>query len=307
MPKGSVVIPTYNRAEFLRSAITSVLNQTFQDFEIIVVDDASRDNTPEVVRSFNDRRIKYIRHEVNKGDAATRNAGVRVCNGKYIAFLDDDDEWLPEKLEKQIDLLENSAPEVGGVDIGALLMDRTSGEILRIRIPKKRENLFEEMFITNCLATSCILLRKECFEKVGLFDESIPFCSDYDMWIRISKEFHFECIKEPLVKYYIHGNGSLTTNHGLVIRGMEAMLKKYRQLFALNSKGYSHYYSSLGRSYCYSGNVKKGREAFLRAIKLYPFEIRNYLNLCVSLLGVNCYKKLIEVKESVVDPYRRKK
>ena len=98
MPDVSVIIPTYDRSEFLRTAIASVLAQTLQDFEIIVVDDASADDTQEVVGNLDDGRIRYIRHEINKGVAATRNTGVLNSKGKYIAFLDDDDKWFPEKL-----------------------------------------------------------------------------------------------------------------------------------------------------------------------------------------------------------------
>ena len=115
MPAVSVIIPTYNRAEFLRLAITSVLNQTFQDFEIIVVDDASEDHTHEVMNNLNDKRIKYIRHEVNKRVSAARNTGVLHSSGDYIAFLDDDDEWLPSKLQRQVALLEDSTSTCGGV------------------------------------------------------------------------------------------------------------------------------------------------------------------------------------------------
>lgn len=107
MSKVSVIIPTHNRSELLYSAITSVLNQTFQDFEIIVVDDCSGDNTPEIVSKLNNKRIKYIRNEINKGEAEARNTGIMNSDSEYIAFLDDD-EWLPEKLTLQVDLLKNS-------------------------------------------------------------------------------------------------------------------------------------------------------------------------------------------------------
>src|SRR5215510_2389269 len=112
MSKVSVIIPTHNRAEFLRSAITSVLNQTFQDFEIVIIDDASKDHTREVITNFNDVRIKVIHNRVSKGAAGSRNIGIINTNYEYIAFLDDDDEWLPEKLKIQIYLLDNSPQEV---------------------------------------------------------------------------------------------------------------------------------------------------------------------------------------------------
>lgn len=101
IPTVSVVIPTYNRAHLVGRAIQSVLNQTYQDFEIIVVDDGSTDNTEEVVKSFNDPRIRYIRHDQNRGGSAARNTGIKMARGEYIAFQDSDDEWLPEKLESR--------------------------------------------------------------------------------------------------------------------------------------------------------------------------------------------------------------
>ncbi len=112
-PTVSVIIPTYNRANLVSRAIKSVLNQTYQDFEIIVVDDCSEDNTEEIVKSFNDSRIRYIKHKKNKGGSAARNTGIKRARGKYIAFLDDDDEWLPSKLEKQIMLFEKLSKHYG--------------------------------------------------------------------------------------------------------------------------------------------------------------------------------------------------
>src|SRR5215510_4815345 len=139
MPKVSVIIPTHNRAEFLHSAITSVLNQTFQNFEIIIVDDASKDHTREVIANFNDTRVKVIHNQVSKGDAGARNIGVVNSNCEYVAFLDDDDEWLPEKLKIQICLLDNSPPEVGGVCTGCFTIEKASGRVLSIHNPERSD------------------------------------------------------------------------------------------------------------------------------------------------------------------------
>ena len=111
-------------------SIESVLSQTFQDFEIIVVDDGSTDNTEEVVNSFNDERIRYVRHEQNKGEAAARNTGIKLARGDYIASQDSDDEWLPEKLARQIEVFENSPPEVGVVYTGFWKLSHTYQEHL---------------------------------------------------------------------------------------------------------------------------------------------------------------------------------
>src|SRR5262245_35235747 len=175
MPKVSVIIPTHNRAHFLRGAIFSVLNQTFQDFEIIIVDDASNDTTSQVVGSFDDKRLRYVRHETNKGGSAARNTGILASKSEYIAFLDDDDEWLPEKLAKQMDVLIGSPPEVGCVYTGYIWVDRVSSRVLSQYSPTKRGNLFHDLLASNCVGgTSSILLKRDCLRKVGLFDESLP-------------------------------------------------------------------------------------------------------------------------------------
>jgi glycosyltransferase involved in cell wall biosynthesis len=300
MPKVSVVIPTYNRPQFVRSAITSVLNQTFQDFEIIVVDDASTDNTPEVVSGFNDTKIKYIRHEINKGGSAARNTGIRTSSAEYIAFLDDDDEWLPDKLKKQVELLNISSPNVGGVYTGFFKINKASGKIIGQSIPLGEGGFIDDLIEDNRIGTtSTHLLRRECFEKVGLFDENLPSSQDFDMWVRLSKEFHFEFIKEPLVKYSFHEK-RISTDIEKKIKGIEIILERYGQLLSSNRRSHSQSYLSLGILYCYNGNTKKGRESLLKAIKLYPYEIRTYFYLALSLLGANAFKKLGKTKQKIV-------
>lgn len=299
MPKVSVVIPTYNRPDFLRLAIRSVLDQTFQDFEIIVVDDASMDNISQVVGGFKDKRIKYIRHEVNKGGSAARNTGIMKSSCEYIAFLDDDDEWLPPKLKMQVDLLDNSPPVVGGIYTGSVKIDRNSQRVFEQLTPTKRGDLASELLVSNCLSSagSSILLKKECFEQMGLFDENLPSFQDYDMWIRISKQFHFEYIKDPLVKYYFHED-KIWTNPEALTKGIAIMLKKYGRCPTVR-KNFSRYYLGLGVDYCYKENTGKGRELFLKAIRLNPFEIRHYFNLIISLLGIHIFRKLKQIKEIV--------
>jgi glycosyltransferase involved in cell wall biosynthesis len=225
MPKVSVIIPTHNRAEFLCSAVTSVLNQTFQDFEIVIVDDASKDHTREVIANFNDTRIKVIHNQMSKGDAGSRNIGIMNSNCEYIAFLDDDDEWLPEKLKIQACLLDNSPKNFGGVCTDHFMIEEMGGRTLFISNPENND-LSKGNFIT----TSSVLLRRECFEQCGLFDENMPTSSDCDMWIRISRKFSFEIIKTPLVKYRIHEN-RLTLNYEKMVRGKEILFEKYDNFF----------------------------------------------------------------------------
>jgi len=290
MPKVSVIIPTHNRAHFLRDAIFSVLNQTFQDFEIIVVDDASTDNTSEIVAAFNDERIRFLRHDINKGGSAARNTGILNSQCDYIAFLDDDDEWLPDKLRKQMEILLASPPEVGGVYTGCLDVDKASGKVIRQYIPTKRGNLSRELLIENCVGgTSTILLRKVCLQQVGLFDESLPRSQDYDLWIRISREFFFECIQEPLFKYHVHDK-KISTDFRAV-KGLDLLATKYAS-YPLAKRFYSSDYLDFGIMYCLSGDMYEGRKALLRAIKLSPLQLRGYFNLFLTLFGAQNFAKV---------------
>ncbi|MCS6927229.1 MAG: glycosyltransferase, partial [Candidatus Binatia bacterium] len=274
---------------------------TFHDFELIIVDDASRDETPAAVAGFQDHRIRYIRHEQNRGEAQARNKGVTTAQGSYIAFLDDDDEWLPEKLALQVHLLENSPRTVGGVYTGRLTLDGKSKKVTSVLRPTKKGDLLQTLLREgNCITLSSVLLRKECFEKVGLFDEQTGYSSDYDMWIRISGAYHFECIAEPLVKYTVHRE-SLSRDLSRVLRGNEAVLNKHKAYFLQDNQAYSRLCAELSIMYYFNRNSQKGRQLFLQAIQAYPFPTRNYLTCAgLALLGVEKYQKLQKIKRALL-------
>ena len=300
MRKVDVIILTCNRENFLRKAIASVLNQTFKDFTILVVDDGSEDRTRYVADSFKDERIKYIRNEITLGEGRARNIGVLNSRADYIAFLDDDDEWLPEKLGLQLKLLETHPPTVGGVYTGFTAIANPGGEVLFQRTVDKRGYIYDEMIHENVIGTSStILLRKECFEKAGLFDESIPYGLDYDMWIRISKDFHFDCIEKSLVNYGVH-EGQITKNIKKVITGQEAMLKKYEHFFSLDRKSYSYRYFDLGCLYTEDGDFWKGLKALSKAIRIYPSRREYYHSLprlfLLGVLGKRNFSRLRGIK-----------
>lgn len=297
MPKVSVIISTYNRAEYLKKAIASVLAQTFKDFELLIVDDCSSDNTSQLVENSTDTRIRYIRNNSNKGIAAVRNIGVNNSIGTYIAFLDDDDEWLPDKLEMQVRMLEPSSPKLGAIYTGVASINTANNKVVKITIPQYRGNILKRILLQNFITTSSIVLKKACFEKIGLFDEKITYAEDFDMWIRISKEFEFDYVEEPLVKHRIHEN-SISGNYTAVIMGLERLMAKHNKLFTAKRKAYSNHLLQLGVAYCYSGNIKRGRKAFIKAIELNPSDIRLYYNLAISMLGSDGYKILKETKKN---------
>lgn len=282
--KVSVVIPTHNRAGFLPTAIDSVLKQSFQDFEILVVDDASNDGTAEVRDKFNDSRIHWLRHDKPKGGAAARNTGIIHSKGEYIAFLDDDDEWYPDKLARQMEVMLGSEPQVGAVYTGYVTVDRTSGCVRGQMIPTQRGNLHNKLLESNPIGgTSSMLIKRACLEKVGLFDETLPSFQDRDLWIRISREFNFGYVQDPLLNYFDHPK-KVWTNLDALMQGLEMMLKKYGSSPAFK-KQCSSRYLGFGVRLCDTGQIAKGRRALLKSIVLCPYRIKPYLYFFLALFG----------------------
>jgi glycosyltransferase involved in cell wall biosynthesis len=302
--KVSVVIPTYNRPDSLHKAIRSVLQQSFQDFEIIVVDDASTMENQPVIQELSDPRIRYIRHSTNRREAGSRNTGIRNARGEYIAFLDDDDEWLPEKLQKQVAILDTNPPEVGVVYTGRFAIDRKSRKLIDRRIPVIRGDVLQDLFKHNfTTGGSSILARKACFDEVGLFDESLPNAVDHDMWIRIAKKYRFECVPEALVRYYVHPN-RLNSNLEIIIQGWEVKLERYRRYFDQNPIHCSRHYRKLGTLNCLNGNSTKSRKAYRMAIRLHPLSLRTYFMFALSFFGSRAMWALLTAKEKLIASFR---
>jgi len=202
----SIIIPTYNRGKYIREAIQSVLNQTYQNFEIIVSDDGSTDNTKEVVESFNDRRIKYFWNKNSGLPAVARNIGIKKSSGKYIAFLDSDDLWLAKKLEKQINEFEKNE-NIGLVCSHRIYFDEKKEWIKKININDK-DFTFKSLFIRNKVTCSTVIVKRSIFDNIGLFNEctKLQAGEDYEMWLRIANSYRIKYIQEPLVKYRHHSN-----------------------------------------------------------------------------------------------------
>ena len=301
MPKVSVVMPTYNRAHLIGRAIQSVLNQTYQDFEIIVVDDGSMDNTEKVIREFQkkDKRILYIQHEKNKGEAAARNTGIEVAKGEYIAFQDSDDEWLPEKLEKQMRVFATAPPEVGVVYTGFWRIENDKKVYIPFSWVKRKEgDIYEELLKANFIGTPVAIVRKECFEKAGLFDEMLPHLVDWELWIRISKFYEFKCVDEPLLTSPFTPD-SISANKEALIKALKIILSKHFDDFAKNKKILSKHYFSIGINLCSSNEIKDGRKYFIKAVKANPLNVKFLLVVFLSFFGQNTYNKAVKSYQKI--------
>lgn len=294
-PTVSVIIPTCNRASLLPVAIRSALGQTFRDLEVIVVDDDSEDRTSEVLAGISDPRLHYLRQEARRGGAAARNAGIARARGEYIAFLDDDDEWFPEKLDLQIDLFRQSPMQVGVVYGSYVTVDRESGRVTGRKIAERSGDLSRDLLVRNVIGgTSSVVVRRACFEKAGLFDERLPSFQDYDLWIRISRDFHFDYVARDLLSYYVHAR-KIWNDPDALSRGIDIMVQKHGTSRALrrNLAGQS---LSVGLQYCFRGEGSKGRRALFRSIRLAPLSARPYLNLVLSLFGAAAFRSVHEAK-----------
>jgi glycosyltransferase involved in cell wall biosynthesis len=292
MPAVTVIIPTFNRANLLPRAVESVRRQQFQDFEILVIDDASIDSTSKVCESFGEPRLRYIRHPVNQGIAAARNTGVSNALGRYIAFLDDDDEWLPAKLRRQVDVLESSSRSIGAVYSAFEKVDKETGERREVVRPAKTGHILNELCLKNWIGTaSTVCLKRECFDEVGPFDEKVTFGEEYDMWIRIAHRFDFKYVDEVLVKYGVHPY-RLSTNYRAIAGGLAEQLKKHGEFFALDPENHSRRFANLGVLYCYLGEVDRARESFWKAIETTPLALKLYAYLALSMFGSRIFRRV---------------
>lgn len=224
MPTVSVIIPTHNRAAMLGGAIESILAQAYQDWELLIVDDGSRDHTPEVVRAAaaRDARIRSL-WQLSSGASAARNRGIRACRVELVAFLDDDDRWAPEKLTRQVQHL-RVHPEHGWVYSFMTMLDQASGTTT----PHGRViTTFKELFRGYFIGPPSVMVRRTCFDRVGLFRESIRYCEDTEFFLRLAKTFRFGCIEQPLVIRTFHEeNGSVERQAAY----LESLVFMYRSL-----------------------------------------------------------------------------
>jgi len=297
IPRISVIIPTYNRADMVGRAVQSVLNQTYQDFEIIIIDDGSTDSTEEIIRGFHDPRIRYIRHERNRGGSAARNSGICAAQGEYIAFLDSDDEWLPQKLEKQFYLFKTQNPEIAVVYTAYAIVDER-GRIKKIEKPRHSGYILQKLLASNCIGASTVMAKKICFTKDTKFDETLPSCQDWDMWIRLAKKYNFAYIPEILVKRYEHSSNRITADSAVRIAGREIILKKFlKEIERQGSNVKAEHYFWMGNYLCHFGDIKKGRKKLFQALLIFPWNPKYFLHFFISLFGKRIYIKLGKFKQ----------
>lgn len=276
----SVVIPTYNRAKTIKRAIDSVLNQTYSNIEIIIVDDSSTDNTSEIIGDYNNEKIKYHKLEKNSGACAARNIGIQMASGKYIAFQDSDDEWVKEKLEKQIKTLKKTNTKVTFCALNYMQDGKKTGKKIPDIDVNKFKNMTKELLKENFISTQTILGEKSVFDEIK-FDEALPRFQDWDLAIRISKLYKISYLDEALVNLYIQKD-SITKSPQKKVKAFEIMYKKY----------YKDINEDTEIKYCFEANIAL---AIFNAGELCTKELKASLkerfNIKIFICYIGCITK----------------
>ncbi len=231
-PMVSVIVPTYNRPERLRETLTSILNQIFQDFEIIVVNDGTVDVAQVVAALNHDGRITYIKHDRNRGLAAARNTGLRAAKGTYIAYLDDDDRYLPDHIQTLVTCLEQNACKVAYTDAWRVHEKFENGRYIEAArdLPYSHDFNPANLLISNYFPVLCVMHARSCIEDIGFFDESLFVHEDWDLWIRMSTKYSFAHIQQTTAEFTWRTDGSSMTSSTREIfwRTAEIIYRKYR-------------------------------------------------------------------------------
>lgn len=296
VPAVSVVIAAYNHGRFIKQTITSVLEQTFQDFEVIVLDDGSTDNTRAEVASVPDARIRYF-YQPNSGlPAIGRNKGMAMAQGRYIALLDGDDYWKNDKLEKCIGVLD-SMPDTGLVCHNEAVV--YEGKVLRNTSygPYEKDMYGRLLFGGNCLHTSAIVMRRQVFFDEGLRfseDKDLFTVEDYEYWLKLSRAIKFFFIPDILGCYRVTEEGAFLASGASNTVNMLKLLDRHFAAIDLGKYGgvsaarrrKSSVMSAAGRTCLHKNDFRGGAGWYLKAIREYPLNYKAYGGLAASFLRI---------------------
>jgi glycosyltransferase involved in cell wall biosynthesis len=228
----SIITPFYNRERQLSNCIKSVLAQTHQDFEFLLVDDCSTDNSSNVVRSFSDDRIRLLKMPVNSGAAAARNVGITASTGSVISFLDSDDAYEPNFLEQSVQKIQTSSPDVGLIWTGLrYIRNESNSDKVSEAMWKPETSDPYRLFLSNLRigTNSGISIRKEVFNQVGLFDETLPAAEDTDLFLRIAQKYNVSYVDKILINIYQHGSDRLSKRFDKIARAYNIIVPKHLQ------------------------------------------------------------------------------
>ncbi len=296
----SIVIPTYNRAELLERAVRSVLAQTYANLDIIIIDDGSTDDTRERIISLQqtDRRIRTISLEANRGAQAARNTGIKTAIGEYIAFLDSDNEWLPQKIEKQLAHF-TSQPSTPGVVYCGFSRLNIAQEVIHEYKPEYRGYVYP-MVLRNWLTdTSTIIVRREFLALIQGLNETLRAYHEWDLCIRLARECDFDFVPECLTIYHEHTQSSISKNLLVDAQGYQHVVEFYKEdiVRECGEKALSSHYLKTARLFIQAEQFDLARDYFHKSIQKDPLNTKAVLHYCATCLGWDIYKKFYSLRK----------
>ncbi len=287
-PLISVITPTYNRADFIGEAVESVLAQTYPHFELLIVDDGSTDNTPEVLQRFNeDERVRLFRQE-NQGQSIARNVALAEAKGDFICFLDSDNYWPREKLEQQLRIFEQS-PEVDVLYGDNVIINETGEETSRKNMARHSGRIAAQMIRDNCVAMNTTMARRRCFDEMGGMSGKRRVADDYDLWLRFSATYEFRYEPEYWAWYRVMDD-QISSDKTRRFQVNEDIIHDFRRDYpsALSKaefdKGFAHFYIRKGRYLGSVGQKKEGLREVMKALRYAPAELNGWRALAAIAL-----------------------
>lgn len=288
MPRVSVIIPTYNRSRSIESAIQSVLVQTYQDLEVIVVDDGSTDETRDLIFALmkEDQRIQYLKHDTNRGAQAARNTGIRAAQGDWIAFLDSDDRWLPYSLESRLAAADREGVQVVHSECYVIQED---GNLKLFGVPPLMGWIYHQVLAHPGPVFPALLVTKEAIEKIGYLDERIRSWQEWDTTIRLAKHYSFGFVPEPTFVYDCRGADTISKKTLRDAQGYEQIVHKHvlAILLHVGPRGLADHYRFIASRYRMAGEQRAARRCDVLALLWWPFRLRtifHHLRQRISLL-----------------------
>jgi teichuronic acid biosynthesis glycosyltransferase TuaG len=295
MIKFSIVIPTYNRLSNLKKALNSILNQTYQEFQVVIIDDGSKDGTKEYILDLNHPKIKYIWQENSGLPSVARNNGIKISDYEWICFLDSDDFWEHNKLEKVKNVIEINEDVVAVSHSENLIVN---GEFKKQLIHGTNvSNVYERLlFEGNCFSTSAMTVRKDILEKINGFNVSEKYyiVEDYELWLRVSKEGRICSISDICGNYCLGQSDNISANVSKLYKNLKNVIKDH--IMKLDQTNYNiekllvqhlariDYYEA--REYQIKGLNSKAIPLLIHSIKKYPFCLKKYISLFFALIGI---------------------
>jgi glycosyltransferase involved in cell wall biosynthesis len=310
-PVVSVIIPTFNRASLLPRAIESVLSQTFANFELLIVDDRSEDETHQTVARFTDERIRFFQHDVNGGNAAARNTGIQAARGGLITFLDSDDEFLPEFLSTMVAALEGTPASVGFGWAGRYLVRSSNHGSDRFLEPDEKIPAKEDRYVSFLKrfrggTNRGLMVKRECFNEVGFFDERLRAAVDTEFVLRLVRRYEYREVDRPLVCFHEHNQPRVSHSSLHKALGYRIIIEKNIEAIWADPGLWIHFHNRTARLFYEAGDRENARYFVGQVLRRRPLHLKTWLlfslNETMGRRGAHTYRLLSRSKKEYAGP-----